>query len=77
LDHVDVCKCDSEGAEGEALSFDQLHQAKDIIKTWFIEVHNCPKTGWEHKLGTIVGNLARCGYTEMKIDGMSITATRP
>lgn len=76
LDHVDVCKCDAEGAEGESLSLEELDKAKDIIKCWFIEVHNCPKTTWEHKLGTLVGNLARCGYLKMKIDGMAITATK-
>jgi FkbM family methyltransferase len=77
LMHVDVCKIDAEGAEGESLDYYQIDYAKDIIKTYFIETHNCPKTTWEHKLGTIVGNLARCGYSNMQIDGMAITATRP
>lgn len=77
LDHVDVCKVDCEGAEGEALDYLQILNAKDIIKTYFIEMHNCPKTGWEHKLGTITGNLARCGYSKMSIDGMAVTASRP
>jgi FkbM family methyltransferase len=77
LTHVDVCKCDAEGAEGEALSCSEILNAREIIQQWFIEVHNCPKTDWYHKLGTLVGNLARCGYSEMKISGMSITATRP
>jgi len=77
LNHVDVCKIDAEGAEGESLDYLQLEYAKDIIKTYMIEVHNCPKTSWEHKLGTIVGNLARCGYAKQTIEGMAITATRP
>ena len=77
LDRVDVCKCDAEGAEGESLDFYALQSAKDIIKTYYIEVHNCPKTTWEHKLGTLVGNLARNGYTRMSIDGMAITAKKP
>lgn len=77
LTHVDVVKLDTEGAEGESLSLDQLDSAKDIIKTYYIETHNCPKTTWNHKLGTIVGNLTRCGYTKQTIDGMAITATRP
>jgi len=76
LSHVDICKCDAEGGEGEALTYDQLHQAKDIIDCWFIEFHNCPKSSWEHKLGTTVANLARCGYTKMEIDGMSVTASK-
>src|SRR5438552_5207154 len=29
LDHVDVCKCDCEGCEGESLTYDQLSCAKD------------------------------------------------
>ncbi len=77
LDHVDVCKIDAEGAEGESLDFYQLSYAKDIIKTLYIETHNCPLTSWEHKLGTIVGNLARLGYHDMQISGMAITVTRP
>jgi FkbM family methyltransferase len=76
LTHVDVCKVDVEGAEGESLECYMLEYAKDIIKTYFIEVHNCPKTTWEHKLGTIVGNLARCGYSKMEIYGMAITASK-
>ncbi len=79
LDHIDVCKCDVEGAEGESLSLLQIDLAKDIIDQWYIEFHNCPKTSWEHKLGTIVGNLARCGYKKMHIDdkeGMALTASK-
>ncbi len=79
LKHIDVCKVDCEGAEGESLSLLQIDLAKDIIDQWYIEFHNCPKTSWEHKLGTIVGNLARCGYKKMKIEdkeGMALTASR-
>jgi hypothetical protein len=73
---VDVCKIDADGAEGEALNLDQLDAASGIINQYFIECHNDPKTTWEHKLGTIVGNLARCGYSKMSIDGMAITASK-
>lgn len=76
LDHVDVAKFDCEGAEGESLDYLQLEFASHIIKTLYIETHNCPKTSWEHKLGTIVGNLARLGYHKQTIDGMSVTATK-
>lgn len=76
LDHVDVCKIDAEGAEGESLDYYAIDNAKDIIKTYYVETHNCPQTTWEHKLGTLVGNFARCGYTKMTIDGMAITATK-
>lgn len=76
LEHVDVCKIDAEGAEGESLSNYEIGICAPIIKTYWIEMHNCPKTTWEHKLGTIAGNLARYGYHEMKINGMALTATR-
>ncbi len=76
LTHVDVCKCDAEGSEGESLSLDQLEKAKNIIQQWFIEFHNCPKTSWEHKLGTMVANLARLGYRKQTIEGMSLTASK-
>jgi len=76
LTHVDVCKIDIEGSEGESLDYYEINNAKDIIDKWFIEVHNCPKTDWQHKLGTIVGNLARCGYHKQKIDGMAIIASK-
>ncbi len=76
LSHVDVCKIDAEGAEGESLDLHQLSFVSPRIDTFYIETHNCPKTTWEHKLGTLVGNLARCGYHNMTIDGMAITATK-
>lgn len=76
LRHVDVCKVDCEGAEGEALDYYAISQASEIIDQWFIEFHNCPQTSWEHKLGTAVGNFLRCGYTKMVIDGMALTATK-
>ncbi len=77
LTHVDIAKIDAEGAEGESLTFQQLEAAKDIIDAYFIETHNCPKTTWNHKLGTLVAYLSQLGYTEMTISGMSITATKP
>lgn len=76
LTEVDVCKVDAEGAEGESLTLEELDKCKDIIRTYYVETHNCPSTTWEHKLGTLVGNFARVGYSKMRIDGMSVTATR-
>jgi len=76
LGHVDVCKIDAEGSEGESLTFQQLEAAKDIIDTYFIETHNCPKTTWNHKLGTLVAYLSQLGYHKMTIDGMGLTASK-
>lgn len=72
LTHVDVCKIDAEGGEGESLDYYAIDYAKDIIKEWWIEFHNCPKTTWEHKLGSAVGNFARCGYQHMEVNGMGL-----
>ncbi len=77
LEHVDICKCDSEGAEGASLNFDQLESAKDIIHTYYIETHNCPYNTWNHKLGMLVKHLSELGYYKMKIDGMTLTASKP
>ncbi len=80
LEHVDVCKVDAEGAEGESLPYHELHAVNDIIDTFYIEFHNCPKTTWEYKMGHIVENLARCGYIKMSVsdkDGMALTASKP
>lgn len=76
LESVDVCKIDAEGAEGESLTFDQLKAAAPIIKSYYIETHNCPKDTWQEKLGRIVRDLARLGYQRMSIDGMAIRAER-
>jgi FkbM family methyltransferase len=76
LTHVDVCKIDCEGGEGESLSLLQLDLAREIIDQYFIEFHNCPKTSWEHKLGTTVSNLLRCGYHKIDVKGMALTASK-
>jgi FkbM family methyltransferase len=76
LTHVDFCKVDIEGAEGESLTLAELDAAKGIIKEYYIEFHNCPKSSWEHKLGTATANLLRIGYHTMEIKGMGIHATR-
>lgn len=76
LEHVDVAKVDIEGGEGRSLNYEQLSNAAPIIDTFFIEMHNCPETDWQHKLGTIVSYLARLGYEKQEIHGMALTATR-
>lgn len=65
LESVDVCKIDAEGAEGESLTFEQLEPAASIIKSYYIETHNCPKDTWQEKMGRIVRDLARLGYRRM------------
>lgn len=76
LEHVDICKCDAEGAEGESLTLDELQNAKDIIDSWYCEFHNCPKSTWETKMIRVSQDLIRNGYSKLEIDGMSIYATK-
>jgi len=39
LDHVDFIKCDIEGSEMAALTDETVGAVKDIVDSWFIEVH--------------------------------------
>ena len=79
LAHVDVCKIDCEGCEGTALDLYTLQAVSNIIDTFYIEVHNCPRSSWEYKLGMLARELARCGYHNIKVDEkdrFAITASR-
>jgi FkbM family methyltransferase len=75
LEHVDVCKIDAEGGEGSSLNIDELKSAQNIIKSYYIETHNCPNGTWMYKLGHLVERLSSCGYHHHKIDGMTLYAT--
>lgn len=77
LTHVDVCKVDIEGAEGDALSLSELEAVKNIIHSYYIEFHNCPKTTWEHKLGKAVSILGGLGYHRLGIIGTGLLARKP
>jgi FkbM family methyltransferase len=39
LDHVDFVKCDIEGSEMVALTDETVGAVKDIVDSWFVEVH--------------------------------------
>lgn len=39
LDHVDFIKCDIEGSEMVALTENTIGEVKDIVDSWFLEVH--------------------------------------
>lgn len=75
LARVDFCKVDIEGSEGEALTLEQVTLAKDIIQSYYVEVHNCPKSTWEQKLHDLIGIFIRVGYKHMKIRGDSVFAS--
>lgn len=72
LEHVDVCKCDAEGAEGESLTFEELERAKNIVDCWYVEIHNCPLTTWQTKLGILASHFSRLGYHHMETLGMTL-----
>lgn len=76
LEKVDVCKIDSEGAEGESLTYDELAKARDVVQSYYIESHNCPKTTWEYKIGQLVEHLSQLKYHKMRVNGMCLYASR-
>lgn len=74
LEHVDVVKCDSEGSEGESLSFDQLNAARNVVDCYYVETHNCPKSTWRAKFADILARLMVLGYKNTEIVGMTLRA---
>lgn len=52
LTNVDFCKCDIEGSEMSAITPETLAPVKDIIKFWFVEVHqtNVTESAWPGNL---------------------------
>lgn len=61
LDRVDFVKCDIEGSEMVALTDETLAPVKDIIDTWFIEVH-ATQTGLFENRDNIKAIFERAGY---------------
>ena len=76
LEHVDVCKVDVEGAEGESLTYEELHAAAPAVDSYYIETHNCPKSTWETKMASLVYRLVRSGYSKIFITGATLWATK-
>jgi FkbM family methyltransferase len=76
LEHVDVVKCDSEGPEADALSYEELKEAAPIVDAYYCEVHNTPKVIWEETLGRLVRDFARLGYHRQQINGMALIARK-
>ena len=76
LEHVDVCKVDAEGGEGEALNHAELEMTSRVIQAYHIECHNCPKSTWQDKMAKITGGLAISGYSKIEVQGMAIIASK-
>ena len=75
LSTVDFCKCDIEGSEITAITEAMLDPVRDVVKFWFMEVHqtNVKQTPWPGNLGQnrdhLIGVLRNMGYeTELVIN---------
>ena len=44
LNYVDFIKCDIEGSEMNSLTYNLVHEVRDIVKVWSIEVHTTDKS---------------------------------
>ena len=76
LEHVDVCKVDAEGGEGDSLTLRELATAASVIDSYYIETHNCPKSSWNDKQDRLITNLVKCGYKNVTIQGMAVIASK-
>lgn len=76
LQHVDICKVDVEGAEGESFPLGELQFASQFIDSYYIETHNCPKSRWEQKLVDLVWKLQSAGYPKITINGPNLYASK-
>ena len=69
IDNVDFCKCDIEGSEMTVLTEATLDPVKDIVKFWFIEVHQTDVTSgpWpgnlENNRQQLAAVLRNAGYS--------------
>lgn len=68
IDNVDFCKCDIEGSEMTAITESTLDAVKDIVKFWFVEVHqtNVKEQAWpgnlENNRQTLAAIFKNAGY---------------
>lgn len=74
LGRVDFCKVDIEGSETDCLTPHEVGSLTGVIQSYFVEVHNCPNSSWESKLGKLAETFAHAGYRRMRIRGDSIYA---
>lgn len=76
LDRVDFCKVDIEGSETDCLTPYEVERCAGVVKVYFVEVHNCPNSMWEWKMGKLAETFAHAGYRKMRISGDSICASQ-
>jgi FkbM family methyltransferase len=63
LSVVDFVKCDIEGSEMVAITVDTVEPVKDIVKSWFLEVHRTERGTHEENRNVLKGVFEACGYT--------------
>ncbi len=74
LPRVDIAKIDIEGSELDALTPLEVKRCKPIVFAYLVEVHNCPNSTWEYKLGRLTQIFMETGYKRIRIRGDSIFA---
>ena len=74
LDRVDFCKVDIEGSELECLTPYEVGLCRSRIRSYYVEVHNCPNSTWEYKLGKLVETFSHAGYGTMTVHGDALYA---
>lgn len=74
LPKVDIAKIDIEGSELEALTPLELERCKRVVYSYLVEVHNCPNSTWQYKLGKLTQVFMETGYKRIRIRGDSIFA---
>lgn len=72
---VDFCKIDIEGGEMEALTIEQLENAYDKVKMFYVEVHPTAGHTQEANMVELMSRFATTAYTIERINFETFTAT--
>lgn len=62
LTHVDFVKCDIEGSEVAALTLETISAVKDIVDTWFLEVHATYNKSTQDNRFDLIQLFKKAGY---------------
>jgi FkbM family methyltransferase len=77
LDHVDFIKCDIEGSESFALTYESIGAVKDKVDCWYVECHYNEKGGTYKQVSQTLANIfAHYGYKVSQFTHDGIVAKR-
>ena len=77
LDHVDFIKCDIEGSESFALTYETIGAVKDKVDCWYVECHNNEKGGTYKQVATELTTIfTRHGYNVSQFTHDGIVAKK-